>query len=70
METVKGSGVTVYSIYGRSGRDGKAKLELEHKGFAESRFFQGERGRGGRVQRIRIRYENEIARQRVDNPKG
>lgn len=70
MEVVKNSGVTMYSIYGRCGGDGKAKLELERLGITESRFFQGERGRGGRVLKMRIRHENEIVKQRVGIPKS
>jgi hypothetical protein len=53
-------------MYGRCGRGGKATLELGHLGLVESRFFLGERGRGGRVLKIRIRHEKEIVKQLVD----
>lgn len=59
MEVVKKTRVTMYSMYGRSGRGGKTTLELERLGLIESRFFPGERGRGGHVLKIRICYEKE-----------
>ena len=55
MEIVKNGGVTMNSMYGRSGRGGKAALELERLGLVESRFFGGERGHGGNVFKLRIR---------------
>jgi tetratricopeptide (TPR) repeat protein len=70
MEVVKNAKVTKYSFYGRCGKDGKAKLELEHLGVAESRFFLGERGRGGRILKMRIRCENEIVRNQIGNQKS
>ena len=65
MEVVKNAQVTMYSMYGRCGRGGKATLELGHLGLVESRFFLGERGRGGRVFKMRIRYEKETVKRRV-----
>ena len=55
MEVVRNAGVTKYSMYGRGGRGGKAFAELTSLDIVESRFFLGERGRGGQVLKIRIR---------------
>lgn len=65
MEIVRKGGVTMNSMYGRSGRGGKAALELERHGLVESRFFRGERGRGGNVFKLRIRFENETVNQLI-----
>ena len=59
MEIVKDGHVTMNSMYGRSGRGGKARLELERLGLVESRFFSGERGRGGSVLKLRVSFEKE-----------
>jgi tetratricopeptide (TPR) repeat protein len=57
MEVVRNAKVTKYSMYGRSGRGGKVTAELANLGVVESRFFLRERGRGGRVLKMRISYE-------------
>jgi tetratricopeptide (TPR) repeat protein len=54
MEVVQNAGVTKYSMYGRGGQGGKAFAELTSLDIIESRFFLGERGRGGQVLKIRI----------------
>ena len=41
-------------------------IELEHRGLVESRFFPGERGRGGNIQRLRVSYEKETVKRYVD----
>jgi hypothetical protein len=46
-------------MYGMSGRCGEAKVELEHLGLVESRFFYGERGRGGQILKLRIFCEKQ-----------
>ena len=58
-EIVKLGQVSKYSMYGMSGRSGEAKAELEHLGLVESRFFCGERGRGGRILKLRICCEKQ-----------
>jgi len=63
MQIVKTGKVSKHSIYGRSGRSGKVLSELENLGLVESRFFMGERGRGGRILKVRISYENEKVKQ-------
>ena len=60
MEIVRKGQTSKHSMYGRSGKGGKVIMEVGHLGLIESRFFIGERGRGGRVLKLRIRYENEL----------
>jgi tetratricopeptide (TPR) repeat protein len=69
MEIVKNAHVTMHSMYGRCGRGGKATLELGHLGLVESRFFVGERGRGGNVLKLRICYEKEDIKRRLSQKK-
>jgi tetratricopeptide (TPR) repeat protein len=67
MEVVRDAQVTMYSMYGRTGRGGKVTAELADLGVVESRFFLGERGRGGRVFKIRVCYGEELVKRRVDS---
>ena len=66
MEVVRNGQVSMNSMYGRSGRGGKAKLELAAAGLVETRFFSGERGRGGSIQKMRILYEHKTVTKLVD----
>jgi pentatricopeptide repeat protein len=59
METVKSGSTSKHFMYGRSGKGGKITQELEHLGLIEYRFFDGERGRTGRVLKIRVCIGNE-----------
>lgn len=70
MEVVKNGQVSKHSMYGRSGRGGKVTSELEHLGFVESRFFLGERGRGGRVLKIRVCHKKGNVKQFLDQRRG
>jgi tetratricopeptide (TPR) repeat protein len=67
MEVARNAEVTMYSMYGRSGRGGKVTKELANLGLVESRFFLGERGRGGRVLKMRICYGKELVRLGVNS---
>lgn len=71
MDVIRNANVTMHSIYGRSGRGGKVTSKLTVLGLVESRFFLGERGRGGNVLKMRICYEKECVKnlisQRGDN---
>jgi hypothetical protein len=67
MEVANNAKVTMYSMYGRSGRGGKVPVELTNLGVVESRFFLGERGRGGRILKMRICYEKESVKRKVDS---
>jgi len=66
LEIAREARITKYSMYGRHGRGAKAYLELEQLGLIESKFFLGERGRTGRIMKIRICCDNEIVKQRID----
>ncbi len=55
------------SLYGYGGRKGRALIELESRGLVEARFFPGERGRGGKILKLRVAYEKEIIKRIVDN---
>ncbi len=66
MNIAKQGNISKHSVYCSSGGRGIAVTELERRGLAEARMFIGERGRGGRIIKIRIAYENEIVRRRID----
>jgi tetratricopeptide (TPR) repeat protein len=66
MDIVKNAQVTMHSVYGRCGRGGKATIELGQLGLIESRFFAGERGRGGSILKLRICYQKEAIKDRLN----
>ena len=66
MEIVKHGRVSRSSVYGARGSRGRALSELERRGLVETRIFPGERGRGGRIQKVRIFYEKETIRRYID----
>ena len=66
MDIVKGAKVTKHNVYGVSGSRGRAIFELERLGLIETRFFLGERGRGGRILKARVAYENEAVRRYIE----
>ena len=66
MEIVKHGKVSKSSLYGARGRRGQAIFELERRGLVETRVFPGERGRGGRILKMRISYEKETIKRHID----
>jgi KaiC/GvpD/RAD55 family RecA-like ATPase len=58
--------LTQPSLYGRDGKYGTALKDLLSQGLVEIRFFQGERGRGGEIVKLRIAYEKDLVRRSVD----
>ncbi len=54
------------SLYGRRGELGSALRELVHRGVVERRIFPGERGRGGKIVKVRIDYDREPVKKHVD----
>jgi tetratricopeptide (TPR) repeat protein len=66
MDAVKHAKVPSSAVYGRKGQLGKAIAELQHRGLVETRYFPGERGRGGHIMKLRICYEKEPVKRYVD----
>jgi hypothetical protein len=66
MNIVKETPVSHYSMYGSGKHHGYAASELERLGVVESRIFLGERGRGGRVLKLRVEAEKESIKNYVD----
>jgi tetratricopeptide (TPR) repeat protein len=65
-EIVKRGNVSMKAVYGGGGRHGHAISELEHRGLVETRVFSGERGRGGNISKVRLLYEKETIRRKID----
>jgi hypothetical protein len=66
MEIAKHAGVSRHSVYGDGRSRGRAISELEHRGLVETRIFPKERGRGGKITKVRIFYERETVKRRID----
>lgn len=54
------------SVYGTNKSPGYAVSELTRRSVAETRIFSGERGRGGRVLKIRVSYDRDFMRHYID----
>jgi hypothetical protein len=66
MEMIKSTKLSKYSTYGSNGRGGQVISELKRIGIVDARVFPGERGRGGRVLKLRVMYEKESVRRQID----
>ncbi|MCZ2856800.1 MAG: hypothetical protein O2U62_06875 [Candidatus Bathyarchaeota archaeon] len=66
MEIVKHGKVSKSSVYGAGGRRGRGVSELEKRGLVETRIFLGERGRGGKILKMRISYDKETIKRHID----
>ena len=66
MDIVKETPVSHYSMYGSGKHHGYAATELERLGVVEFRIFLGERGRGGRVLKLRVEVEKDNIKNYVD----
>ncbi|MGE5574886.1 MAG: BREX system ATP-binding domain-containing protein [Ignavibacteria bacterium] len=66
-EISKYGAIPLHSMYGRNGRFGRSAVELERKGLIEKRFYSGERGRGGKILRIRVNYSTEYVNHEIQN---
>jgi len=66
MQIIKNAKVSKSSVYGAGGRRGPAISKLERRGLVETRVFPGERGRGGRILKMRISYEKETIKRHID----
>lgn len=66
MEIVKHGRISKYSAYGFSGNRGQAISEIERLRLIESRVFLGERGRGGKILKLRVNFENGIVKNQIN----
>jgi len=66
MDIVKFGEVPKSSVYNAGGGMGSAISELAKRGLVEIRVFPGERGRGGRILKLRLAYEKETIKRYVD----
>jgi hypothetical protein len=66
MDMVKHGDVPKSSVYNAHGGIGSAISELAKRGLIEIRVFPGERGRGGRISKLRLAYEKETVKRYVD----
>jgi tetratricopeptide (TPR) repeat protein len=66
MDIVKETPVSYYSMYGSGKHHGYAAAELERLGVVDFRIFLGERGRGGRVLKLRVEAEKDNIKNYVD----
>jgi len=62
----KATGAAKASLYGQQGRFGATLKELLSSGLVETRFFAGERGRGGEIIKVRVAYEKELVKRLID----
>jgi hypothetical protein len=67
MKIVNEGKLSRSSLYGYGGRKGRVLIELESRGLVEARLFPGERGRGGKILKLRVAYEKEIIKRIIDN---
>jgi tetratricopeptide (TPR) repeat protein len=67
VEVSKATKIPRSYFYNRKGRVGLPIAELERRGLVDLRIFTGERGRGGKVIRIRINVERDIIEQFIKN---
>jgi tetratricopeptide (TPR) repeat protein len=66
MEIVKQTKVSRYSMYGSIDHRGFATKELENLGVVEVRFFFGERGRGGKILKLRVSCEKDNVKRYIN----
>ena len=67
MDLVKEGNVSQYSVYGFAGHQGRVLSELKRSSLVEARVFLGERGRGGKILKLRVVYEKETVRRLIDS---
>jgi tetratricopeptide (TPR) repeat protein len=67
MDIIKHTGITKHSAYKSSRGRGKPISELERLGLIESKIFFGERGRGGRITKVRVAYNNQAVKSQLSS---
>jgi tetratricopeptide (TPR) repeat protein len=68
MDVVKHTKITKHSLYQSTRGKGKPIAELERLGLVESKYFFGQRGRGGRITKVRVVYNNEAIKSQIEIP--
>jgi hypothetical protein len=66
VDIIKHGGVPKSGIYSAHGGMGSAISELEKRGLVDVRIFPGERGRGGRILKVRAAYGKETVKRHID----
>jgi hypothetical protein len=66
MQIVKHCKISKWNMYEGEGQKGSARAELKKRGFVESRIFHGERGRGGKIRKMRVAYDRETIKKYID----
>jgi SagB-type dehydrogenase family enzyme len=65
-EVAKDSHLSTSSVYGSHSKIGPVLEEALQRGLIETRFFPGERGRGGEVMRVRVAFEKDVIKEYVN----
>ena len=65
-EIIKHGRISKFSVYGDNHKKGKVMPQLEKRGLIEIRVFPGERGRGGRIMKVRVCYEKEPVKHLIE----
>ncbi|MFX1517867.1 MAG: AAA family ATPase [Promethearchaeota archaeon] len=65
-QIVKQAKISQYSMYKSKGRTGLALNELKKLGLIEIRIFVGERGRGGKIKKVRVLRDKENVRKYIE----
>ena len=58
LEIAEGAGLPTSKTYGRNGEFGSALVELLRRALVETRLFTGQRGRGGKITKVRVNNSN------------
>ncbi len=66
LEIAEGAELPTSKVYGRNGDPGSALVELLKRGLVESRWFPGQRGRGGTIMKIRVNHGNPYVKGELD----
>jgi hypothetical protein len=65
-DVIKNGGISKFSVYGDKHTKGKVLPQLEKRGLIEIRVFPGERGRGGKIMKVRVCYEKEPVKHLIE----
>ena len=66
MDVVREGKVSKHSVYDSAGRHGHTVAELDRNGLVEIRVFEGERGRGGKILKIRVAVDKQNVQKEIE----